>query len=834
MQQTQEQTSVPRTQDRDQDESKGMIVLNDLVYKLEPDMSVAVNKTHKNHFFQQTQYKNTQPAICIFNSGADYIDTRKSFLHFEVDLTATTTPSVSPGTIATFLSTATEEDNAFTGLSDEYVNTINKSFVIDGLFGENGSILNLIDTVTVTTRSGDELSRIQDLSLLSNMLLPLMYGKDWKKTVGEGMGFGDRLYGRNDQGLKQPQSQRRYTIPLYLLSPVFQYSRLMPAMLMSGLRVQITWHNAAKAFAQVVRRVATDSEQIAMSPLRRQIGMGGDLKPLAYGTSSTNVPTQNGISAFPLITNDPSEQLTADAAVGYTFDLKEDVDLVRLGIPEKWINPSSVPVRSVQIFKLTTSISIAGNTIITTLLGNATFSVEGTPDSTGCYTGEILGGPLRLEASVGNNNVLYRVVARLPEGDGYGYEEEKKGDPVPPINSTLFQTTQPYYFQGLALGSTQGVFANTTKSGFPVAGPNMYFSSASDVSAVGGLRLVGELVSWPDVYNVNAPILHDPATNFWGTGLDDRVIVTDGGIAKPGYQYKAENSGFNVGGGWIKYLRNPEFINEFSVVNPEFSLCSIQLSDMIQRKLNEWSAVNGLEIVYTDYDLTTAPIVASKNGTSVYTEVRKSASRALGAYARIVPTFNDIDVERCIDSNRAHIVTRESELNGAKGWMDYQWQLGSLYFPQQKVTGNSPMQFEPLAYAHTLEAMGACSGRKQVMLGLMSNSEPKHHVPTATTHFTNHNHNSASAPPDTLSLEKTYIYGQPGSFMGGGSVISVSLERSSLFNLSGIPINNSRVLAIRGNFSCDPCKISTLSRMNIYLKYVKLARIFLNNVEVEQ
>ena len=64
-----------------------MMVLNDLVYKLEPDMSVAVNKTHKNHFFQQTKYKNTQPANAILNSGADYIDTRKSFLHFEVDLT---------------------------------------------------------------------------------------------------------------------------------------------------------------------------------------------------------------------------------------------------------------------------------------------------------------------------------------------------------------------------------------------------------------------------------------------------------------------------------------------------------------------------------------------------------------------------------------------------------------------------------------------------------------------------------------------------------------------------------------------------------------------------
>jgi hypothetical protein len=78
------------------------------------------------------------------------------------------------------------------------------------------------------------------------------------------------------------------------------------------------------------------------------------------------------------------------------------------------------------------------------------------------------------------------------------------------------------------------------------------------------------------------------------------------------------------------------------------------------------------------------------------------------------------------------------------------------------------------------------------------------------------------------------VYGKPGSFSGGGHTLAVSLERSSLFNLSGIPINNSRVLALRGQFSSDSSEISTSSRVNIYLKFVKLARIFLNNVEVEQ
>ena len=103
-------SNTPSTERRDQDESKGMIVMNDLVYKLEPDMSVAVNKTHKNHYFQQTSYKNTQPAICILNSGADYIDTRQSFLHFSVDLSCVTAP-VKTGEVAAYMAEEKKQES---------------------------------------------------------------------------------------------------------------------------------------------------------------------------------------------------------------------------------------------------------------------------------------------------------------------------------------------------------------------------------------------------------------------------------------------------------------------------------------------------------------------------------------------------------------------------------------------------------------------------------------------------------------------------------------------------------------------------------------------------
>ena len=67
---------------------QGMLAVNDLTYLLEPDLSVAVNVTHKNHFFQSTKYTNSQRAVCILNSGADYIDTRDSDLQFDMSTAA--------------------------------------------------------------------------------------------------------------------------------------------------------------------------------------------------------------------------------------------------------------------------------------------------------------------------------------------------------------------------------------------------------------------------------------------------------------------------------------------------------------------------------------------------------------------------------------------------------------------------------------------------------------------------------------------------------------------------------------------------------------------------
>ena len=88
-------------------------------------------------------------------------------------------------------------------------------------------------------------------------------------------------------------------------------------------------------------------------------------------------------------------------------------------------------------------------------------------------------------------------------------------------------------------------------------------------------------------------------------------------------------------------------------------------------------------------------------------------------------------------------------------------------------------------------------------------------------------------------------------FLNDQHSIGVTLERSNIFQLAGIPVNNSRVLTLHANLAANTGEgdgleatavigsATTLGTgssrtIDIYLKYVKLARVWLNNVEVEQ
>jgi hypothetical protein len=541
--------------------------VNDLNYVLEPDLSVAANKTHKKHFFQSSTYQHSQRAICILNSGADYIDTRRSFLSIDVE-----------------------------------IDDVGRR----GYFGTCGSACNLIDNITISTRSGDELCRITEFGLLQNMIIPLQYGTDWFENQGDLMGFRGYVNPNNDEGVIPGLNEAfrmtdigktKFVIPMYILSPFFGYGRLLPAMIMSGLRIEIEWASPKKAFI--------------------------------------------------------------------------------------------------------------GTTCQDNLFTAAT-------------------------------------------GDGYD----------------AFQA-----------------------------------------------------------------------------------------------------------------------IDNYTISDPYFSLCSIQLSDSIQRALNEQSATNGLEIVYTDYERTETSYTGA--AVSMNTEVRKSCSRALKAFARVRCYKPSID-EGKRDSFRAETLFPFTE---------YQWQLGSLYFPQQPVKHDDSLCMGREAYYHALEANDKVDGSSAPFLplrGPRANDDGYKlvgHMIAQSRNFYDMGHmlvtpdfkpsalaikrNAATtyhSTPFDMTQQENLLYdagkiqniasrfkdankmrtdcGKPGSYLLDQHTLCVNLERSSNFNLAGVPVNNSRVLALRCklndfSYEASQVKLSDASYntqqfavdrrvLSIYLKYVKLCRVFLNNVEVEQ
>lgn len=521
------------------DDRRSLLTINDLTYVLEPDLSCAVNVTHKKAFFQANNYSNGQTAVCIMNSGADYIDARRSYLSFAIKPRG----AVFPDTTA-------------------------------GFFGVHGSALNCIESIVISSRSGNELIRCHDVPLLANMLLPLTFTKGWFETVGSGMGFGSGVWSNDKQRSRgNPDHGQRFVIPLYCLSSLFQYSRLFPCGLFSGLRIEIKWNSGENAFMAMTDRVP-----------------------------------------------------------------------------------------------------------------------------------------------------------------------------------------------------------------------------------------IGEL-------------------------------------------------------GELDIMPTPAVITSYEIIQPYFNLCCVQLTDSIQRALNEQSTTNGLEIVYTDYEKTSYGTGGMFD--TCHVEVRKACSRALKAFAR-VRSFTDIEVEQ--DHYRAEVHCPVTQ---------YQWQLGSLYFPHQPVLAKAGQN--PIAYGNTkgaadnqdllfesyfmlLDAMDKVQGTKcapyltlrgcDVISNNTSNSlfryikygigDPVH---------ADHEIDSVKDGKDYDELEAHIPYyptvrnGLIGSFCVDQHTFGVSLERSTMFNLAGVPINNSRVLVFHANMinatrelkkDQQPAKGDARREVDVWLKYVKLARVWLNNLEVEQ
>ena len=274
-----------------ENKSAQMVTVNNLNYLLEPDLTVAVNSTYKKHFFTQNDYTPSKSANCILNSGADYLDFRRSYLSFELEITSSSkqnqlAPTLLQKTSSLFNSTAGactqrqdpliatntplfNDTGAFgAGSADDIGSRISKHetprtqpHVLEGLdigFGA-GSAVNIINRITVQSRSGDEICRIENAAMLAHIVTNYCYGTDWNNSVGRQMGTNPKHPStKNGESVEDyfrwknvvfgSQTRTRFHIPLYVLTGFFNYDRLMPSMLCSGMRIQIDFNPARTVF----------------------------------------------------------------------------------------------------------------------------------------------------------------------------------------------------------------------------------------------------------------------------------------------------------------------------------------------------------------------------------------------------------------------------------------------------------------------------------------------------------------------------------------------------------------------------------------------------------
>lgn len=671
--------------DEGADARMGMIQVNDLVYKLETDLSVAINRTHKTQFFQNQSYQDTQTMIAILNGGADYMDPRRTFLSFDLNIPTT--------------------DLGANNANPDY-----RDALISCYFGKNGSVLNLIDSVVVSTRSGDELSRVNDFGQLQNILLPEAFGPDWRDTIGQGMGMGSYIGGRNNTtlvvgGIQSEQRRRRFTVPLYCLSPFFNYGRLQPSMLTSGLRIEIKFKRLEVATQQFWE--GFPAEYPAFHHAGLQNADETDFKTYLGFSPGTGTfgsgPGALDATGFP------------PAAVSFAYAL------------------AVAPVNY------------------------ATITMAGTVGGVGFLTLDAAGNPY-----FQSNDIL-----AFTDDDNFP-------------NGPNTRAYKAFRVISVTTNTTMQVEALQAQAAFAAAIPTGHAEDGGGGALIGAWRWSPKR-PLPYQRDFNAPVYHG------------------------------------------KFLTPNTPLRGYTIENPEIAMCAIQLTDAIQRTLNEFSTVNGLEIVYADYDRTSTPLKGGKQ--PVYTEVRKSASRALSVMARVVRNTTD--------------TYRYDGYASCAGsyWRHYQWQLGSLYFPQQRVDDGNGV--EELLFDNVLSKMYSYTQ------DAYDRYHPKAAPTMATMRGVGIDFNFLDLHPIETHKEhgpSTYLaprsdFGKWGSFVNGGTTVATTLERSTLFDLSGIPINNSRVLALRGEVqfnaddSADPNFQATLF---VFLKYVRLARVFLVNCEVEQ
>ena len=178
------------------DMQEGFLRVNSLLYEFPPQLSVSSRRHRVTNYFQRNTYSPSETMVLDSQTGSTFVYGPDSYLTFAVQ---------SVGAAANFGS---------------------------------GSCLNLINTVRVKTRGGQELNRIENFNVLASKHAKWTNEDSWLNSEASAMGFaGGAVENKLHSVLAGARTQ--YTIPLKFLAPIFAQSKLLPPQLCEGLRIEI-------------------------------------------------------------------------------------------------------------------------------------------------------------------------------------------------------------------------------------------------------------------------------------------------------------------------------------------------------------------------------------------------------------------------------------------------------------------------------------------------------------------------------------------------------------------------------------------------------------------
>lgn len=195
-------------------EQESDLLVNNLIYSMPKSLSLCTMRTYVRMYPEQASYSvdRSTTVVTNWNTGNNYINAANSFLKFKLTVPAPT------GTLTT------------------------------SNFG-SGSAINLINNLTIRSRSGTELVKSLNVNQWSRNHMQYTKSPNWYRSIGSMFGAADTTTIANGSVLVPGVSAPIYCIPLTELDLFFAPHKglLIPPQAASGLRIELGLENPNKA-----------------------------------------------------------------------------------------------------------------------------------------------------------------------------------------------------------------------------------------------------------------------------------------------------------------------------------------------------------------------------------------------------------------------------------------------------------------------------------------------------------------------------------------------------------------------------------------------------------